>query len=260
MSRTVFIPHGGGPLPLIDEVTNKDLNLFLRDIGSNYQPDAIIVFSAHYETDDIEVIYEHDEKLVFDYYGFPKETYEYKYNPPINIKLGQTIIETLKKHDFSVTSSTRGFDHGVFVPLLLMYKDAHIPVIQISLHKSLDPAYHIRLGKALQELRNQNILFLGSGYSFHNLRELMRQQGNDDRNNQFHDWLQDVITGEYTEEERTNQLINWKEAPHAIYAHPRSEHFIPLHICYGINESKGKIIFDKEVYGKRTFGILWEQE
>lgn len=257
MSKTVYLPHGGGPLPLIDEKSYKNMNNYIRSIGEGYRPEAIIVFSAHLETNEVEVIYDNKSKLTYDYYGFPKETYEYKYNPPKNISLGKKIIALLNGKNIKAISSSRGFDHGVFIPLMLMYPKADIPVIQISLKKGLEEGFHISLGESLSSLKNENILFLGSGFSFHNLRELMSGNEKDDKNDQFQDWLINVLTSETNEEVRKESLKNWKSAPNSMYAHPRSEHLIPLHICYGINGEKGKIDFNQEVLNKRTIAVSW---
>ena len=187
MSKTVFLPHGGGPMPLLDEEIHKNMNDFMRHIANDFAPDAIVIFSAHHETNGVHVIYDNQDDLTFDYYGFPKETYQYKYRPPKALKLGKEIEDILRSKGFDVSSSDRGFDHGVFVPLMIMYPEAKIPVIQISLHNSLDPRYHIELGEALSTLNNQKILFIGSGYSFHNMRAFMGNK-TDDKNNIFHDW------------------------------------------------------------------------
>lgn len=256
MNKTVFLPHGGGPMPLLDPDSHQNMNDFIKNISFDFNPDAIVIFSAHHETDGIHVIYDNVEGLVFDYYGFPKETYQYSYNPPKDLELGEQIIEKLSSAGFDVYSSDRGFDHGVFVPLLLMYPHAEIPVIQISLHKSLDPSLHIKLGETLSTLDSKNILFIGSGYSFHNMREFFNQS-TDEKNNQFHNWLVETLSSDITEEEREDKLINWKDAPYGTYAHPRSEHLIPLHICYGLNKTRGKITFDDIVYTKRTIGVEW---
>jgi aromatic ring-opening dioxygenase catalytic subunit (LigB family) len=258
MSKTLFIPHGGGPLPLINESQNKDLNDFLRSYNQ-LTPKAIVIFSAHYETNEIDVIYDNVDELTFDYYGFPKETYDYKYNPPKDIVLGTEIVTELKKKGYKVTSTKRGFDHGVFVPLMLMFEEANIPVVQISINKNLDANYHIELGKALQFLRSKDILIIGSGYSFHNLREFFSNSNGDEKNDIFHNQLIDLLTSDISEEDRTNRLQQWEQIPHAKYVHPRSEHFIPLLITYGINQDKGNIVLDKEIFNKRTIAVEWNK-
>ncbi|MFK5883576.1 MAG: class III extradiol ring-cleavage dioxygenase [Candidatus Izemoplasma sp.] len=259
MSKTVYLPHGGGPLPLIDQKTYINMNKFIKNIGESSNPEAIIVFSAHLETKEVTVIYDNIDNLLFDYYGFPEETYKYEYNPPKAIKLGKSIITKLNKAGIKTVSSTRGFDHGVFIPLMIMYPKATIPVIQISLKEGLDELFHINLGKALSFLKDDNILFLGSGFSFHNIREFFNNKLVDDKNNQFHDWLTEVISSDkLSEEQRTKKLINWVQAPNSSYVHPTAEHLIPLHICYGINQRSGKVVFNEEINNKTTIGVLWE--
>lgn len=258
MSKTLFIPHGGGPLPLIDESQNKDLNNFLRSY-SNLTPEAIVIFSAHYETNNVDVIYDNVDELTFDYYGFPREAYKYQYNPPKNMVLGKEIVTELLNKGYSVSSTKRGFDHGVFVPLMLMFKDANIPVIQISINKNLDASYHIELGKSLQFLTSKNILIIGSGYSFHNMREFMGHSATDIKNDIFHNRLIEILTSDIKETIRTEELENWEQIPHAKYVHPRSEHFVPLLVTYGINQSKGNIVLDKEIFNKRTIAVEWDK-
>lgn len=258
MSKSLFIPHGGGPLPLIDETQNKDLNNFLRGY-SNLTPDAIVIFSAHYETNNVDVVYDNLDELTFDYYGFPKEAYEYQYNPPKNVELGNEIVNVLKNKGYDVSSTKRGFDHGVFVPLMLMFKEANIPVIQISINKNLDAKYHIELGKSLQFLTSRNVLVIGSGYSFHNMREFFSHSKTDDKNDQFHDRLIDILTSDITESKRIEELQNWDRIPHARYVHPRAEHFVPLLVTYGINQARGHIVLDKIIFNKRTIAVEWDK-
>ncbi len=256
MSKTIFLPHGGGPMPLLQDEGHKDIISLFQKIGKENHPDLIVIFSAHHETEDIHVIYDNKDQLTFDYYGFPKETYNYQYRPPKDIETGKRIVDLLNENNIKALSSDRGFDHGVFVPLMLMYPKADIPVIQISLKKGLDPEFHIKLGESLRNLDKENILFLGSGFSFHNLRSFFTP-GKDEKNESFHDWLVEVITGDMSYQERRHKLINWLEAPNANYVHPRSEHLIPLHITFGLNQTKGNIVFDKEVLNKRTVCVEW---
>lgn len=258
MSKTVYLPHGGGPLPLLDEMSHVEMNQYLRSISQHYHPQAIIVFSAHYESDEIEVMYENGSDLVYDYYGFPEEAYHIMYPSPKDLSLGQRIVDYLNKNGIKSKSSRRGFDHGVYVPLKLMFPEANIPVIQVSLKKGLDEVFHISLGKALSFLTKENVLLIGSGFSFHNIQRFF-SGGNDEKNNAFQDWLVHTISStQLTEEEREYQLIHWKEkAPFAQYAHPRAEHLVPLFVCYGLNQQKGTVKFDDFVTGKRAIGVEW---
>jgi len=256
MSKVIYLSHGGGPMPLTQPETHINLINYYKEFGNNYIPKAIIVFSAHLEKDDFTVISEHPEALLFDYYGFPKEAYNYKYNPPTDNVLKEKVIKNLLEKNIHVNEAKQGFDHGVFIPLMLMYPNQEIPVIQVSIKKGLDELEHIKLGRAFKELANEEILFIGSGSSFHNLREIMGQSGND-KNNEFHNGLVDILTKDITEEERTAQLIDWRKLPNATFCHPRSEHLIPLLICYGIKESKAEISFDNIIIGKRNICALW---
>ena len=149
MSKTIYIPHGGGPLPLLDKPGHKNLLDFFESYAKDYRPKAIVVFSAHYETFDTEVIYDNGDDLVYDYYGFPEEAYTFEYKPPKDIVLGKRLLHELNKNGINAVSSKRGFDHGVYIPLMIMYPKADIPVIQISLKRGLDELFHIALGKAL---------------------------------------------------------------------------------------------------------------
>ncbi len=258
MSKTIYIPHGGGPMPLLDREGHKNLIGFYEKVAKNYHPKAIVVFSAHFESDPIEVMYDNGDDLVYDYYGFPREAYEYQYKPPKDIALGERIVDLLNKNGIETVSSKRGFDHGVYVPLMIMYPKADIPVIQVSLKRGLDERFHIALGQAFQSLKNEDILFIGSGFSFHNLRAFFTT-GEDERNEAFQQWLVDLLENDDIEEsERKTGLINWESAPYARYVHPRSEHFIPLFICYGIHQRKGEVIFDDYVTGKRSIAVVWD--
>ncbi|WP_458137689.1 DODA-type extradiol aromatic ring-opening family dioxygenase [Methylomonas sp. YC3] len=155
----------------------------------------------------------------------------------------------------------RGFDHGLFVPLKLMFPDATIPCVQLSLLSSLDPAAHIDIGKALRQLRRDNLLFIGSGFSFHNMRAFFTgNQGLDKQNAAFEDWLIDTCTKQTLSfDERTSRLIAWEQAPFARYCHPREEHLLPLHVCAGLSNEAAELIFDGNVLGKKTSGFIWHR-
>jgi aromatic ring-opening dioxygenase catalytic subunit (LigB family) len=155
--------------------------------------------------------------------------------------------------------SRRGFDHGVFIPLKLMYPQADIPSLQLSLLRGLDPAAHIALGKALRELMGENILVVGSGFSFHNLGAFFRpgSSGPDPANEAFQDWLIEVCAGPLSQSEREQRLIEWEKAPAARYCHPREEHLLPLHVCQGMAGRPARVVFDGRILGKRGVAFLW---
>jgi len=237
-TNIIYIPHGGGPFPLIDEANNRNLNTYLRSIPQTLErPDAIIVISAHWEASVVSITAAANPPLLFDYYGFPPEAYEFEYPAPGHPKLAGRIAELLAKAGIeSKLDDQRGLDHGVFVPMLLMYPQADIPCIQISLCDSLDAGLHVSIGEALSALSSENILILGSGFSFHNMPALIRGQTDDDpKNLAFEQWLaQTCCDGSLSEENRKQRLVNWEQAPSARYCHPREEHLLPLQVCYGI--------------------------
>jgi aromatic ring-opening dioxygenase catalytic subunit (LigB family) len=140
-----------------------------------------------------------------------------------------------------------------------MFPDASIPCVQLSLLNSLDPKAHIRIGKALSELKNENILIIGSGFSFHNMSAFFQSNGErDEKNEEFECWLINTCTdNDIAENEREQKLDQWSDAPFARYCHPREEHLLPLHICYGISCSAAKLVFDGNVIGKNASAFMW---
>jgi 4,5-DOPA dioxygenase extradiol len=198
--------------------------------------------------------------MFYDYYGFPEKAYEIQYPAPGSPELGTRIIGLLEKNGIPArVDQQRGFDHGLFIPLKLMYPEADIPSIQLSLLRGLNPAAHIALGKALRELDGLNILVIGSGFSFHNMNAF-DWEGNDrpdPANDAFQNWLIETCRGEMSASDREQSLIDWEQAPSARYCHPREEHLLPLHVCVGMAGKPGKVIFDEKILGKRSVGFLW---
>jgi 4,5-DOPA dioxygenase extradiol len=140
-----------------------------------------------------------------------------------------------------------------------MYPRADIPSIQLSLLRGLDPAAHIALGRALRVLLGENLLVIGSGFSFHNLNAFFSQtQGAPDAaNDAFQDWLIETCTGTLSQTERERRLIEWEQAPSARYCHPREEHLLPLHVCLGMMGRTATVAFDDRILGKRAVAFLW---
>jgi aromatic ring-opening dioxygenase catalytic subunit (LigB family) len=258
----LFIPHGGGPLPLLNEPGHAKLSKFLAAYQATInKPDAIIVISAHWEESEITITAAPSPPLLFDYSGFPPETYEYQYPAPGDPELASRVQGLLRQAGIdSRLDRERGFDHGLFVPLMLMYPAADTPCIQISLADSLDAAEHVRIGKALTELKTDNLLVLGSGFSFHNMKALMskRDDSIDPRNLEFENWLGATCSDPgLTESERERRLIDWKSAPHARYCHPREEHLLPLQVCYGIGQTAATRVFREPVAGFIASAYQW---
>ena len=201
------------------------------------QPDAIVVVSAHWEERVPSITAAQSPSLIYDYYGFPPESYEIEYPCAGEPVLAGEIHRLLGVRGIDARlDESRGLDHGVFVPLKLMYPGANIPCVQLSLVNTLDPAQHIDIGYALRNLHEQNVLLIGSGFSFHNLKAFFAPGTAESArlNDAFEGWLQVVCGGtEHSEEQRRELLVRWSSAPGARYCHPREEHLLPLHVSYG---------------------------
>ena len=260
-AQIVYFSHGGGPLPLLGDKSHTAMVDFMQKLPSQLRkPDVILVISAHWEETVATVISGEKPALFYDYYGFPDEAYSIKYPAAGNPALAQRIVELLSDNAIPTQlDEQRGFDHGLFVPLKMMYPQADIPCVQLSLINNLDPAAHIALGEALRDLMHENILIIGSGFSFHNMRAFSWRGENapDDANDAFQNWLIETCSGEMTFQEPKQRLIAWKKAPSALYCHPREEHLLPLHVCVGLSEHPAQKIFDDYIVGKRAVAFLW---
>ncbi len=263
-SPVLYIPHGGGPLPLLGDVHHRALVDFLQKLpGKLGRPSAILLISAHWEEEVVTITSGAEPALIYDYYGFPDEAYELKYpakgDPGLSVKIGNLLeasgIETR-------LDEQRGFDHGMFVPLKLMYPQADIPCVQLSLRNDMDAASHIALGKSLAALRQQNILIIGSGLSFHNMQTFFAS-GKESKSSsiEFDNWLVETCTSnKISTNEREQRLLKWQDAPSANFCHPREEHLLPLHVCYGIackETAIANLIFNDDLLGHRVSGLLW---
>jgi len=261
-AQIVYFSHGGGPLPILGDPGHKAMVDFMKALPSQLRkPDAILVISAHWEASPVTVMDGAAPPMFYDYYGFPEEAYAINYPAPGSPELANQIVEVLKGKDIPVgTDSQRGFDHGLFIPLKLMYPQADIPALQISLLRGLDSAFHIALGNALRELGQENILVIGSGFSFHNLQAFSwgGSPVSDPANDAFQDWLIEIATKLPSQKEREQQLVAWEKAPSARYCHPREEHLLPLHVCLGMANEPAKLVFDDFILGKRAVAFLWQ--
>ncbi len=260
-AHIVYVPHGGGPLPLLGDPGHKPfVDLMKRLRRELPRPDAVVVISAHWEEPVPTVMAAERPPMLYDYYGFPEEAYRIVYPAPGHPDLARRIADLWREAGLpGHLDETRGFDHGAFVPLMLLYPEADIPTVEVSLVHGLDPAHHLAIGKALRPLLAENILFLGSGFSFHNMRAFFsRRPGEPDpANDAFQDWLMEMCTADMPEEGREQRLIAWEKAPHARYCHPREEHLLPLHVCQGLAGRPATLIFDGYVAGVRAVGFLW---
>lgn len=260
-AQIIYFSHGGGPLPILGDPSHKAMVDFMLQLPSRLRkPDAILVISAHWEESTATLLSAPTPPLFYDYYGFPEEAYEVTYPAPGSPVLAKRLARILNKNNImAVLDPERGFDHGLFIPLKLMYPQADIPSLQLSLLRGLNPMVHIALGKALRELMSENILVIGSGFSFHNLSAFSWEGINtpDPANEAFQNWLIEVLSGPISQKEREHLLIEWQKVPSARYCHPREEHLLPLHVCLGMADKPGTKIFDDTILGKRAVAFLW---
>lgn len=258
----LFLSHGGGPLPLLGDDGHRELVATLQKITTKIaKPAAIIVISAHWEAPEATVTHAAHPSLIYDYSGFPEESYSIEYPAAGNPELAKQVFSLIQEHGINAElNEKRGFDHGMFVPLKIMYPDADIPCIQVSLLKGLDPLQHIKLGKALAGLQTENLLVIGSGFSFHNLQAFFTPATHETKemNQAFENWLIETCSNKQLDEAtRTDRLVNWEHAPAARYCHPREEHLLPLHVCYGVSQAPCKEFFTLDIMGKKASMYLW---
>jgi len=242
---TLFIPHGGGPCFFMDwdpPDTWTRMADYLRGVPDEVgaKPKALLVISGHWEEDVATIQNNPSPPLLYDYYGFPERTYQIRFPAPGAPELSARVAELLGAagiaHKFD---KARGFDHGVFIPLKVAFPDADVPIVQVSLLASMDPAEHIRIGEALAPLRDENVLIVGSGMTYHNMRTLMASmrggangRSADAGSRRFDDWLEETLT-KLEPGKRSAALAEWAKAPSARQAHPREEHLLPLHVVVG---------------------------
>ncbi len=245
-----FLPHGGGPCFFMDWTwgpadTWHPLANFLRNLPSTLpeEPAAIVLISGHWEEPSFTINTGANPPLLFDYYGFPEHTYQLEYPAPGSPEIAQQVVELISEAGLSVAvTENRGFDHGVFIPLKVVFPEAKIPIVQLSLDRSLDPGSHLALGRALAPLRRRGILIVGSGMSWHNLR-LYGREDTLRLSEDFDQWLTRAVE-QPSAAIRNKMLSAWQTAPHARLAHPREEHLIPLFVAAGAGmEDRGRCIF-----------------
>jgi len=262
-AQIVYFSHGGGPLPILGEPSHRAMIDFMKKLPAQlHRPEAILVISAHWEERAATLLGAAQPPMFYDYYGFPDEAYQITYPAPGNPALAQRIVEILQKNGLPAgIDPARGFDHGLFIPLKMMYPAADIPALQLSLLRGLSASAHLALGKALRELLNENILIIGSGFSYHNMNGFFGHDMNaaDPANDAFQDWLIETVTGPTGPAEREQRLLEWEKAPNARYCHPREEHLLPLHVCSALAAKPGKLIFDDRIFGKRAVAFLWQE-
>jgi aromatic ring-opening dioxygenase catalytic subunit (LigB family) len=238
---TLFIPHGGGPCFFMDwnpPHTWDRLRAFLERLPASLPapPKALLVISAHWEAPVFTFQTHPAPGLLFDYHGFPPDTYQLTWPAPGAPWLAERAAALLEAADIATAfDGQRGFDHGVFVPMKIAFPEASLPCLQMSLKAGLDAEAHLAAGAALAPLRDEGVLIIGSGNSFHNMRVLISGMSGHTRGEagrEFDAWMEAAAT-DPDPQARHRQLSAWDTAPGARHAHPREEHLLPLHVVAG---------------------------
>jgi aromatic ring-opening dioxygenase catalytic subunit (LigB family) len=253
----VFLPHGGGPWPFVDVgIGKKDelaaLASYLRSLPAvpKTPPRALLIVSAHWEEAVPTVMSGARPPMLYDYYGFPPESYTITWPAAGEPQLAARVQDLLAKAGFAPSANAeRGFDHGTFVPLKVAYPDANVPTVQLSLKAGLDPAEHLAMGRALAPLRDEGVFIIGSGMTYHNLRAFGPQAA--PVSETFDAWLRETAT--LPQMERDRGLTEWASAPAARLAHPREEHLLPLMVVAGAaGADRGTHAYDGTILGLRV--------
>jgi aromatic ring-opening dioxygenase catalytic subunit (LigB family) len=253
---SLYIPHGGGPCFFMDwdpPGTWERMRAWLAGLIGTLpaRPEKLLVISAHWESAVPSVTASPAPELLFDYYGFPPHTYELTWPAPGDPALARRVGELFDDAGIAHGEDpARGYDHGVFVPMKVAVPEADIPTVALSLRVGLDPAFHLAMGRALAPLREEGVLIVGSGMSFHNLRAVRMREPLPDAV-AFDDWLTDAMEGR--PEDRATHLAQWAAAPGARLCHPREEHLIPICVASGAADDRpGVKIFSDDVAGGRV--------
>jgi aromatic ring-opening dioxygenase catalytic subunit (LigB family) len=253
-----FISHGGGPWSFMDEASRApyrkltaELTDMPRQVGQ--RPAAVLVISAHWEQREFTLTSHPAPPMIYDYGGFPDYTYQVRYDAPGAPALAASVAELIRSAGLPARlDPERGFDHGMFTPFKVIYPQADVPIVQLSLLRGLDPALHLALGRAIAPLREQGVLMVGSGLSYHNLREFFTPVGWAP-SREFDAWLQTAVVGRQGAE-RSELLTAWQQAPSARAAHPREEHLLPLMVAVGAAEHEAAALsyHEKDFMGGLT--------
>lgn len=254
---TYFISHGGGPWPWMKAQMNgayEQLEASLKAVPGQLgqTPKAVLVISGHWEAPEFTVMASPRPPMVYDYSGFPPHTYDIVYPAPGAPALADHVQALIRAAGLPARQDAeRGFDHGTFVPLFAIYPEAQVPVLQLSMKSTYDPAEHLALGRALAPLRDEGVLIIGSGLSYHNLRAF--GPGGQAASKAFDQWLQSAVV-DASPAERSRLLLEWNSAPAARLAHPREDHLLPLMVAVGAADSESArcVYHEEDFFGGIT--------
>lgn len=234
---TYFVSHGGGPWPYITDGFRRNFDKLEQSLVEmraelGNMPKAVLMISGHWEEQGFAISSGVRPGMVYDYHGFPEYLYHIKYGAPGSPGLARRVQDLLQARGIDAKlDPTRGFDHGTFSIMKPLYPDEDIPLVQLSLDIGYDPALHLEVGRALAPLRDEGVLIIGSGLSYHNLREMRGTSGHEP-SRQFDAWLQQTLVHS-SPYDRAERLLEWEQAPCARAAHPREDHLIPLMVVVG---------------------------
>jgi aromatic ring-opening dioxygenase catalytic subunit (LigB family) len=234
---TYFLSHGGGPWPWLKAErgsTYDQLEASLHEVRRELRqaPRAVLMISGHWEADRFLLSSAAHPPMEYDYYGFPEHTYRIRYDAPGAPALADTVRAMIERGGVaSGLDPQRGFDHGTFTLMHTMYPEADLPLVQLSIRADYEPAEHIKVGELIAPLREEGVLIIGSGLSYHDLRGI-RSAAGADASAAFDRWLNETLTNS-SSDERRRRLLRWSAAPAARAAHPREDHLIPLIVAVG---------------------------
>ena len=248
----LYIPHGAGPCFFMDWNPPDAWDAtaaYLRSIAGSLpqRPDAIVLVTAHWLAPQFTAGSAARPGMLFDYYGFPQHTYQLNYPAAGALALAEQVSELIRAAGLpAALDGERGYDHGVFIPLLLAFPDADIPVLQLSLLQDLDPEAHLAMGRALAPLRDEGVLIIGSGMSFHERGPEMATASPP-----FDAWLHDAVLSSDSAR-RWQALAAWEEAPFARQVHPTADHLLPLMVAAGAAQDDAATC----IYRERLMGTV----
>jgi len=247
---TFYLCHGGGPWPYMHQADRRRFEALAKSLEQipaqlPVKPDAILVVSGHWEETDFAVMASPSPPMVYDYSGFPDYLYHIRYDAPGVPHLARRVHSLIEAAGLPThLDAQRGFDHGTYSLLAVAYPEATVPVLQVSLQEGYDPAAHLQLGRALAPLRDEGILIIGSGMSYHNFHPVSPREDSA----QFDSWLRQTLV-DSAPPQRSQRLLEWAHAPAARAAHPREDHLIPLHAAVGAaEEDRAQIVYRQDDY------------